>query len=103
MYITDSDVDLKDGINTLVGENGIAISGGQRQRIGIARALYNDPQILILDEITSSLDMTMEAKIIEELNYLKGKKTILLVTHRDTSTKYCDIVCRIRDKRLLKI
>jgi len=94
---------LKDGINTLVGENGIAISGGQRQRIGIARALYNDPQILILDEITSSLDMTMEAKIIEELNYLKGKKTILLVTHRDTSTKYCDIVCRIRDKRLLKI
>ena len=98
-YITS----LKDGINTLVGENGIAISGGQRQRIGIARALYNDPQILILDEITSSLDTNMEAKIIEELNLLKKKKTILLVTHRNSSTKYCDLIYRISENRLLRI
>lgn len=95
--------ELDNGLDTIVGENGVAISGGQRQRIGIARALYINPQILILDEITSALDTNTELKIIDELNTLKGDKTILIITHRMSATKYCDEVFKIDNKKLIKV
>ena len=81
---------LKDGVETVVGEKGIRISGGQQQRIGIARALYRDPEILILDEATSSLDQATEKKIMESVNSLKKNKTIIVITHRLITVQNCD-------------
>jgi ABC-type bacteriocin/lantibiotic exporter with double-glycine peptidase domain len=73
---------LPHGTDSIVGERGIKLSGGQRQRIGIARALYNQPEILILDEGTSALDTETENYIMESVAHLKGKLTIILVAHR---------------------
>jgi len=94
--------DLEDGVNTVVGEKGIKLSGGQQQRIGIARALYRDPEILILDEGTSSLDETTERKIMESISLLKRKKTIILVTHRLYTVKNCDKVYFIDKGKIIK-
>ena len=94
---------LERGLDTMVGENGIRISGGERQRVGIARALYLNPQILVLDEITSSLDLKTENNLIEDLNNLKGQKTILIITHRLSTLKYCDEIFKIENKQLLKL
>lgn len=76
--------------DTLVGDRGIRLSGGQRQRIGIARALYRDPEVLIFDEATSALDGLTEKAIMEALEELTGKKTILLIAHRLTTLTRCD-------------
>src|SRR5262249_51187936 len=73
---------LPEGIDSIVGERGVKLSGGQRQRIGIARALYNQPEILILDEGTSALDTETESYVMESVAQLKGKLTIILVAHR---------------------
>ena len=81
---------LPSGIETKVGEKGIQISGGQIQRIGIARALYNKPEILILDEATSALDNKTEIKFIDSIERLKKKQTIIMIAHRITSLKNCD-------------
>jgi len=81
---------LSDGIETIVGEKGIRLSGGQQQRIGIARALYRDPEILVLDEATSSLDQLTEKKIMESIQCLKRKKTLIVITHRLFTVKNCD-------------
>lgn len=86
---------LEHGINTRTGERGVQLSGGQRQRIGIARALYNDPEILILDEATSALDTDTEFKVMKSISSLKGKKTIIIVTHRNSTLKGCDKIYRI--------
>ena len=75
-----------------MGQKGLQISGGQAQRIAIARSLYDDPEIIIFDEATSSLDKTTEKEIFENLLNLKKTKTILLVTHNDRILKYCDRV-----------
>ena len=85
-------LDLPSGINTVVGNRGIRLSGGQRQRIGIARALYRDPAILILDEATSSLDFETEKRLIKDIESLHGKYTIIIITHRLLITKNCDEV-----------
>ncbi len=90
------------GLDTKVGEFGDRISGGQRQRIAIARALYKDPKILILDECTNSLDLATEKQIINEVNFLKGKKTIIMITHRLSTLENCDQIYKI-DKEGLKI
>ncbi|MDR0527235.1 MAG: ATP-binding cassette domain-containing protein [Spirochaetaceae bacterium] len=79
----------KDGINTRVGGNGILLSGGQRQRIGIARALYNDPEVLVLDEATSALDNETESKIMDEIYSLSSNKTLIIIAHRISTVEHC--------------
>jgi ABC-type multidrug transport system fused ATPase/permease subunit len=93
---------LKDGAETVVGEKGIRISGGQQQRIGIARALYRDPEILILDEATSSLDQATEKKIMESVNFLKKTKTLIIITHRLTTVKNCDKIFMFDKGKIVK-
>lgn len=93
---------LKDGINTIVGDRGIRISGGQKQRIGIARAIYRDPKILILDEATSSLDNKLELEIITSLINNKKNMTIIMVAHRLTSLKDCDKILYLDHGKLVK-
>ncbi len=90
--------ELKDGINTNAGEFGDRFSGGQKQRIGIARAFYKDPEILILDEFTSSLDPITEKKIIEEINILKIKKTIFMISHNPNVLKNCEKLYELTEK-----
>lgn len=88
---------LPDGLDTGIGERGIRLSGGQRQRIGIARALYNNPEVLILDEATSALDNDTEAAIMDSINHLRGKKTLVIIAHRLQTIEKCDIVYRVEN------
>lgn len=81
---------LPDQLDTLVGERGIRLSGGQRQRIGIARALYHDPAILIMDEATAALDNTTEREFMNALEGMAGHKTMIMIAHRLTTVKNCD-------------
>ncbi len=84
--------ELPDGFDTVIGEKGVRLSGGQRQRIGLARALYHNPEVLILDEATSNLDGITEANINKALNELSGKKTLIIIAHRITTVKNCDTI-----------
>lgn len=93
---------LPEGLDARIGENGVRISGGQRQRIGIARALYNDPEILILDEATSALDGETEKAVMEAIDYLKGKKTLIIIAHRLSTIENCDVTYEIRGGKVLK-
>ena len=94
---------LEKGINTIIGEKGSRLSGGQKQRIGIARAIYNNPDILIFDESTNSLDVETERKIIDEINLLKKDKTLIIVSHNEDVIKKCDYVFKVSDKNITKI
>jgi ABC-type multidrug transport system fused ATPase/permease subunit len=87
---------------TIIGERGVRLSGGQRQRIGIARALYHNPQILILDEATSALDNQTEKEVMEAINNLSKKITIIIVAHRLNTIKNCDIIYKLHEGKLIE-
>jgi ATP-binding cassette, subfamily B, bacterial PglK len=93
---------LPDGLNTMVGERGIRLSGGQRQRIGIARALYHDPAVLVLDEATSALDTLTEKGVMEAINALHGKKTLLIVAHRLSTVANCDRLYKMEQGKVVE-
>ncbi len=93
---------LPEGLDTGIGERGIRISGGQRQRIGIARALYEDPEVLVLDEATSALDNETEAAIMDSINRLHGRKTLIIIAHRLQTIEKCDIVYRVENGQVSK-
>lgn len=86
---------LPEGLDTEVGERGVRLSGGQRQRIGIARALYGDPEILVLDEATSALDNDTEKAVMEAIDRLHGKKTLIIIAHRLTTIRNCEHIFRV--------
>ena len=93
--------DMPEGYNTMVGERGVRLSGGQRQRIGIARALYHDPQVLILDEATSALDNITEQVVMEAVHNLAHRKTIILIAHRLTTVRECDLIYLLENGNLV--
>ncbi len=93
---------LPDGLDTRIGERGIRLSGGQRQRIGIARALYPHPELLFFDEATSALDMETETAIMESINRLHGRKTLVIIAHRLATIAECDMVYRVENGRIVR-
>lgn len=99
-HIYDFVQSLPQGVNTIVGERGTRLSGGQRQRIGIARALYGDPKVLVLDEATSSLDAETEFSITSMLKELHGQVTIISIAHRLSTVMHSDLVLFLRDGQL---
>ena len=91
---------LPDGLNARVGERGDRLSGGERQRLGIARALYRDPEVLVIDEGTANLDPRTEAAIVETIGRLREKKTIIAITHRPAFVRNCDCIYMLAQGRL---
>lgn len=94
---------LPEKSQTIVGERGAKLSGGQVQRIGIARALYNEPELLIFDEATNSLDSQTENEILNSINLLQNDRTILIVTHNEKSLKNCNRIYRLENGDLINI
>ena len=94
--------ELPEGLDTTIGDRGVRLSGGQRQRIGIARALYNDPEILVFDEATSALDNETEAAVMDAINSFHGKKTMVIIAHRLNTIAKCDMIYKVEDGKLLE-
>lgn len=94
--------ELPGGLDAEIGDRGVRISGGQRQRIGIARALYHSPEVLVFDEATSALDNETETALMEAINGLKGKRTMLIIAHRLNTIQNCDAVYKLIDGTLEK-
>lgn len=99
--LTELILELEHGIDTEIGEGGVRLSGGQRQRIGIARALYNEPEILILDEATSALDNDTETAVMEAIDSLHGEMTLIIIAHRLSTITNCDFVYEIQDGKAI--
>jgi ATP-binding cassette subfamily C protein len=94
---------LPDGIESVLGESGSRLSGGQRQRVGLARALYDKPQVLVLDEATSSLDGVTEAAIAETIEELTQSVTVIVIAHRLSTVKRCNRLVHLDGGRVLSI
>ena len=94
--------ELPEGLDTTIGDRGVRLSGGQRQRIGIARALYNDPEILVFDEATSALDNDTEAAVMEAINSFHGRKTMIIIAHRLNTIEKCDMIYKVEDAKLVE-
>jgi ABC-type multidrug transport system fused ATPase/permease subunit len=93
--------ELPDGLNTIVGERGVRLSGGQKQRIGIARALYNNPELLILDEATSALDNETEKDFMNSVYNMKGVITLLIIAHRLSTIQKCDFIYELNNGKIV--
>jgi ABC-type multidrug transport system fused ATPase/permease subunit len=93
---------LPDGVDSLIGERGVKLSGGQRQRVAIARALYHNPEVLIFDEATSSLDTRSEKSIMETIYNFKGKQTLIIIAHRLSTVQDCDFIVWLEKGRVKK-
>jgi ABC-type bacteriocin/lantibiotic exporter with double-glycine peptidase domain len=100
--LTDMVNNLPLGIKTLVGERGVRVSGGQKQRISLARAFYHGREVLVMDESTSALDTGTEQEIVEEIQRLKGEKTMIVIAHRLTTLQHCNAIYRLDGGRLSK-
>ena len=98
--LTDVIARLPQGIDSEAGERGIRLSGGERQRIAIARALYHDPDVLVFDEATASLDLATEAEVTRTIDQLRGQKTMLVIAHRLSTVRHCDRIVFVKDGRV---
>lgn len=95
--------ELPERFDTLIGERGVRLSGGQRQRISIARALYTEPEVIAFDEATSALDNATEASVMEEISRLAGSRTLIMVAHRLTTVRNCDMIVTLNGGRIEKV
>ena len=93
---------LDEGLDTMIGEAGVRLSGGQRQRIGIARALYRRPEVLVLDEATSALDTETEAAVMEAIDSLQGKMTMLIIAHRLSTIQNADLILVFEEGKIIE-
>jgi subfamily B ATP-binding cassette protein MsbA len=90
------------GYETIIGDKGIKLSGGQRQRIAIARELFKEPEIMIFDEATSALDTESEQLIQRSINSLKGERTVMIIAHRLSTVRDCDVIYVLKDGRIVE-
>jgi ATP-binding cassette, subfamily B, bacterial PglK len=100
--LTELVADLPEGMETVLGERGVRLSGGQRQRVGIARALYHEREILVLDEATAALDNETEKLVNDAIKSLSGTKTLIIIAHRLTTIEHCDRVYLLEKGRVVK-
>ena len=91
---------LPNGLNTLIGKNGVRLSGGQNKRVALARTFYHGKEFIIVDEATSSLDKNAENFIAEEIKNIKGKVTIIIISHSKNIIKYCDKIYEVKNKTI---
>ena len=92
--------ELEEKYDTIIGEHGIRLSGGQRQRLGIARALYHNPAVIILDEATSSLDGITEQSFMRAVRDLAQKRTVIIIAHRLATLKNCDVIYMLEEGKV---
>ena len=95
------ETELPEKYNTVIGERGVRLSGGQRQRIGVARALYHNPEVLVFDEATSSLDNVTERSVLKAIERVSKLKTMIVIAHRLTTVKNCDTIYLIDEGRII--
>jgi ABC-type multidrug transport system fused ATPase/permease subunit len=93
----------REGLDTMIGERGIRFSGGQKQRFAIARALYYNPDILVLDEATAALDTETERAVMDSIQMLSGSKTLIIIAHRITTIRQCDKIYRIEGGKAVEV
>jgi len=95
--------ELPSGVDTMLGERGVRLSGGQRQRVALARAFYHRREVLVLDEATSALDHETEREIVNEIQELKGEKTMIVIAHRLSTLQHCDRIYRLKKGKIIQV